>query len=86
MEISPEYSLERGREIGEEMGKEIGKDSLRIEQVCKKLRRSKSAEMIVAELEEDETIIRRICEIAAGFAPEYDSEKVMEVWFKANAD
>ena len=78
MEISPEYSLERGREIGE--------DSLRIEQVCKKLRRSKSAEMIVAELEEDETIIRRICEIAAGFAPEYDSEKVMEVWFKANAD
>ena len=47
-----------------------------VTQVCRKLRKGKSAEMIAEELEEDIEEIRLICDAAGEYAPEYDVEQV----------
>lgn len=44
--------------------------------VIKKLRRAWSPDRIAEELEEDPAVIARICKVAAGFAPDYDEEKI----------
>ena len=67
-------AVEGGREEGRAEGKELNL----IEMVCKKLRRGKEVWQIADELEEDEVRIQVICDAAAAFAPEYDSEKVFE--------
>ena len=78
--------LERGREMGKEMGKEIGKEvgqvSHRMEQVCKKLKKGKTLDEVVEELEEDIDTIRPIYEFASAFGPEYNWEKITEAWFE----
>jgi hypothetical protein len=50
--------------------------------VCKKLRRHKSVSEIAEDLEEDEEIIKEMCDVAEKYAPEYDVDKVMEEWFQ----
>ena len=67
-------------ERGQEMGKEIGQTSLRIEQICKKLLRGKPLKVIAEELEEDINVIRPIYELALKFAPNFDSNAVIEAW------
>ena len=47
-----------------------------VAQVCRKLRKKKTVEVIAEELEEDIEDIRAICETAQAFAPDYDEEKV----------
>lgn len=61
-----------GRIEGIELGKSFGKMSL----VCKKLRKGKSVEAIAEELEEENSEISDMCEIAKKFAPDYDEEMV----------
>ena len=71
-----------GLERGREMGKEVGQVSHRMEQVCKKLKKGKTLEEVVEELEEDIDTIRPIYEFASTFAPEYNWEKITEAWFE----
>ena len=65
------------RNEGREEGREEGRTELLISQVCKKLKKGKSAINIAEELEEDKTRIQIICDVAAEFAPEYDINKIM---------
>lgn len=70
-------------EIGEERGKEIGRETMRVEMVCRKLKKNKSVQQIAEDLEEDKKLIEEICKSAAGFAPDYDPEKVYQCWKNA---
>jgi hypothetical protein len=67
-----------GCEDGRLQGHSEGREKLLIELVCKKLRRQKTVETIADELEEDEERIRRICEVAENYAPEYDSQQIYD--------
>lgn len=73
-----EYGLERGMERGIELGKEHS----RIEMICRKLRKGRSAAMIAEDLDEDYETVKVICEIAGEFAPLYDSDQVCEEYLK----
>ncbi len=65
-------------EIGLKHGREQGIEQKLVEQICKKLRKGKSAESIAEELEEDYARVLRIYEVAANYAPEYECNKVYE--------
>ena len=62
-------------------GREEGRELLVITNVCKKLLKGKSIPQIADELEEDEEHIKTICDIAAKYAPGYDTEKILEEVF-----
>ncbi len=57
---------------------ENGFDTCLINLICKKLIKGKSEEAIADELEEDLEKVKQICEIAYKYAPDYDSEKILE--------
>ena len=57
-------------------GIELGKSFIKMSLVCKKLRKGKSVEEITDELEEENSEISDMCEIAKKFAPDYDEEIV----------
>ena len=61
-------------------GKLEGEECKLIEQVCKKLKKEKSVEIIAEELEEEAEKIQSICEAAVAYAPEFDCEKVYRAW------
>ena len=61
-----------------EQGIEQGEMKKLITQICRKKRKSKTPEVIAEELEEDLEQVIRIYDIADGFAPEYDVEKIYE--------
>ena len=67
-----------GIERGREEGRLVGEEQLLFRQICTKLKKGKTSEMIAQELEEDLSPIRSICEAAEEFAPEYDWKKVYE--------
>ncbi|MGN0402497.1 MAG: hypothetical protein ACI4HQ_09620 [Acetatifactor sp.] len=69
---------EAERENGREEGLEEGQLKKLVEQICRKLRKGKSAEVIAEELEEDLENILPICESTSVYAPDYDSNKVYE--------
>lgn len=52
----------------------------KIEMICKKLRKNKVPETIAEELEEDFSYVTQICDVAQGYAPEYDSREIYEKW------
>ena len=64
----------------EEVGVKRGLNQQIIKQVCIRLKRSKTAEIIAEELEEDIVLIQEMCDVAMDFGPEYDIEKVYEAW------
>lgn len=80
MTILGQMLEDRGKAIGKEIGKEIGQKQMLINQICKKLKKGKTPEVIAEELEEGVLLICEICEIARAFAPDYDMEKVYEAW------
>lgn len=47
-----------------------------ISQTCRKLCKGKDCTTIASELEEDISLIKNICNIAAGFAPDYDCNNI----------
>lgn len=55
-----------------------GKEKLLIEQVCKKLIKGKTIEVIADEIEEDFDIVNNIVRVANGFMPEYDVDKIYD--------
>ena len=71
-----EEGVAMGRAEGVAAGRTEGEMRNKIDLICKKLRKGKSAEEIAEILEEEPGETRRICQTAAPFAPEYDSEKV----------
>lgn len=83
--VALERGLEQGLERGRAQGEIRGKDAKLIDMICKKLRKGKPLAVIADELEEDIELIQQICEIASAFAPEYDSEKVVELWLSKNS-
>ena len=73
-----EIGTERGIEIGTERGIEIGTRCHFVQLVCKKLLKGKPLEVIAEELEEDIDNIKRICEVAVKYAPEYDEDEILK--------
>ena len=68
--------LAYAREDGWNEGKIEGKVEDRIDLICKKLIKGKSVEQIADDLEDTVENITRICEVANGFAPDYDIVKI----------
>lgn len=73
--------LAYAREDGIKEGIKEGEQGRLIDLICKKLSRKKAPDKIAEELEVGIEEILPICEIAAAFAPAYDSEKVRENYF-----
>ncbi|MCI8852776.1 MAG: Rpn family recombination-promoting nuclease/putative transposase [Lachnospiraceae bacterium] len=73
---------EEGKKEGIKQGIHAGMESKLVEQVCRKLRKGKEAEAIAEELEEDLHVIRKICQAALEFAPDYDNGLVFDKLFK----
>ena len=80
MKRGEEIGMKRGEEIGMKRGEEIGKMNSLIELICKKLRKGKKLEEIAEDLEDNVTAIQEIYEVAEKFAPEYNTEMVLEAW------
>ena len=78
LEDAKEVWEEEAREEGHEEGRKEGADYLLVQQVSKKLRRGKSAKVIADELETEPGKIRKICEAAEAYAPDYDPEAVFK--------
>ena len=76
--LHEEVLREDGVIEGLEKGLAKGELKTLIVQICKKLRKAKSPEVIAEELEEETGRIQEICRIAEKYAPEYDEEKVLE--------
>ena len=72
-EVSKEYMKIYEKE---QMLLRQGKAEEKIDLVCKKLIKGKSVEQIADDLEDTVENIARICEVANGFAPDYDIEKI----------
>lgn len=64
-------------------GRAEGENIKLIKLICKKLCKNKTPEEISIDLEEDIEVIRKICDIADEFAPEYDSAKIYEKYNSA---
>ena len=77
-----EQGLERGLEQGLMKGLADGEWKKLLELVCKKLKKGKPQEVIAEELEESPESIRKICQVASAFAPEYERDKVYDAWKK----
>jgi len=54
--------------------------------ICKKLQKGRTPEAIIEELEEEPEKIRRICEAADGYAPDYDNEKIYQALHEAETE
>lgn len=65
-----------GLEVGLMEGCEKGLLTKVISQVCKKLKKGYPSSEIAEMLEEEEPLIKKICDVASQFAPDYDTEKI----------
>ena len=72
-----ELFKEEGREEGRGEGRKEGREQTLIILVCRKLRKGKQLKQIAEDLEEDESSLKSIFEVASGFAPDYDEQKVI---------
>ena len=71
-------SYEDGFDDGFDDGQHNGELIKLTTQICRKLQKNKSPEMIADELEEDLDTIQHICDIATDFAPDYNVAKIVE--------
>lgn len=75
--------MREGGKEGRREGRQEGKSEL-LSIICRKLAKNKSVETIAEELEEEDVeYIRRICDVAVKYAPEYDIEKIYEELYPA---
>ncbi len=65
-----------GKAEGRAEGKAEGKKAQLIKQVCKKLKKGKTPNMIAEELEEDLTVIEGICTEVQKYAPDFECEQL----------
>ena len=88
------YSVAETRRISRAEGKEEGvKEGIKegdmfrlVRQICRKLERGKDLATICDVVEEQETIVKPIYDIAIGYAPDYSPGKVMEQLGKTVSD
>ena len=85
-EDAHEEGWEKGLEQGIEQGIEQGEDKHLITLICKKLCKGKDVEQIADEVEEDGDRVKKICDLAERFAPDYDPDKVFEALRKEMPD
>ena len=71
-----EYNEEEVMGLFREDGKREGCDKHLISLICKKLTRGLDLETIAAEVEEEVTTIKPICEVAQKYAPNYDVDAI----------
>lgn len=55
-----------------------GRAEEKIDLVCRKLAKGKTPEAIAEDLEENLIEVRRICDVAAKYAPDYDIERILQ--------
>ena len=77
-EYDEELHFRTLREEGREEGRVEGRILNLITLICRKLSKNKLPETIAEELEEDLSLIEKICEVAKQFAPEYNAEEIYE--------
>ncbi|SEK63560.1 conserved hypothetical protein (putative transposase or invertase) [Butyrivibrio sp. ob235] len=63
-------------EEGVKHGIEQGTDRHLIEQICKKLSKGKDTATIADEVEEDVSVVQKICDVANQYAPDYDVDDI----------
>ena len=73
---------EEGLAAGREEGLKQGEFSLLVHQVCRKLAKGLSPEEIAEHLETDVSRISKICEVVSSYAPDYDTEIIMNALLK----
>ena len=84
--------MQRWEEIAyaKQDGRSEGEERFLIKMICKKLQKGRTQEAIVEEMEEEleeaPEKIRRICEAAAGYAPDYDNEKIYQALHEAETE
>lgn len=71
------YVRDLGRNEGLAEGLAKGETVKLIDLVCRKMVKGKNIEEIASELEEDVKEVARIYCVAAGFAPDYDRDKIL---------
>ena len=76
------YDKLEAREEGLAEGRAEGELRVVIRMTCKKMRKGLSVQEITEDLEEDEAFIFSIYQIAQEFAPEYDEEKILEIYMQ----
>lgn len=69
--------LSEGYEDGFNDGFSNGNLSTLITQICRKLKKGKSPEIIADDLEEDFDVIQHLCSIAKNYAPDYDVKEIV---------
>lgn len=75
-EFNMEDALEVRYEEGFEDGAEKGELKKLIQLVCRKIQKGKNPQMIAEELDEELTVVNRICMAVDECGPEYDTEKI----------
>lgn len=72
------YLMQYNWEEGYAQGEEKGEERKLIELISKKMKKGCSVPQIVDMLEEEETVIQEIYDVALGFAPDYNVDEIME--------
>ena len=72
------------RDLGRAEGRTEGETVKLIDLICRKMVKRKTIEEIASELEEDVEEVTRIYCVAAGFAPDYDRERILMELKKAS--
>ena len=70
--------MEGFRQRAYEYGEADGQTKHLVSLICKKMAKGKSVEQIADDLEENVSKIHEIYDIAVGFGPDYDVEKIMK--------
>ena len=73
--------IEEGRIEGRKEGRQEGSQTKVIDQVCRKLRKGKDADEIADALEEELSVVERICKAARELGTEYDVQKIYQKVF-----
>lgn len=77
-QFNMEDALEVRYEEGFEAGSQKGRTELLVQLVCRKLQKGKTPDVIAAELEEDNALIRRICDAAERCGSDADTESICD--------
>ena len=71
-----EESERRGEQRGRAEGEKRGEQLTKIIQIIKKVKKSKSLQIIASELEEEEADIKPLYDAVVASAPDYDIEEI----------
>lgn len=77
LELMMMDSRREGKAEGRAEGRTEGEIIKLIEQICRKIVKGKTIEEIALELEENTEVVGHVYNVAAGFAPDYNREKIL---------